>query len=97
MAFHITEGVRWLYGPVGFPHYRGDLEDLVLSPRTQSEIERKLGIIAVIKPYDSVGICAGPTYTDNAGMRWLGRGLSRPIDIPHLIHKFPLLNEVHPV
>ena len=47
MGLHITEGVRWLYGPVGFPHYRGDLEDLVLSPLQQNEIERQFGIIAV--------------------------------------------------
>ena len=97
MGFHITEGVRWLYGPVGFPHYCGDLEDLVLSPHQQSEIERQFGIIAVIKHYDSVGICAGPTYTDNAGMRWLGRGLPRPIDIPRLIDKFRLADEAHPI
>ena len=71
MATNFTEGVRWLYGPVG--------------------------IIAVIRRYDSVGICAGPTYTDNAGMRWLGRGLPRPIDIPRLIDKFRLADEAHPI
>ena len=44
MGFHMTEGVRWLYGPVGFPHHCGDLEDLVLSPHQQSEIERQFEI-----------------------------------------------------
>ena len=86
-----------MYGPRAFPHYSGDLEDLVISPRQQSEIERQFGIFAVIKHYDSDGICAGPTYTDNAGMRWLGRGLPRPIDIPHLIDKFHLADEAHPI
>ena len=79
MAFHITEGVRWLYGPVGFPHHRGDLEDLVISPRQQSEIERQFGIIAVIKRYDSVGICAGPTYTRQC-RHALARTRSTPSD-----------------
>ena len=86
-----------IHGPSTFPHFSGDIEDLVISPRKQSEIERQFGIFAVIKRYDSVGICAGPTYTDNAGMRWLGRGLPRPIDIPRLIDKFRLADEAHPI
>ena len=86
-----------MYGGSTLPHFSGDTEDLVISPRQQSEIERQFGIIAVIKHYDSVGICAGPTYTDNAGMRWLGRGLPRPIDIPRLIDKFRLADEAHPI
>ena len=86
-----------MYGPRPFPHFSGDIEDLVISPRQQSVIERQFGIYAVIKQYDSIGICAGPTYTDNAGMRWLGRGLPRPIDIPRLIDKFRLADEAHPV
>ena len=86
-----------IYGPSTFPHFSGDIEDLVISPRQQSEIERQFGIYAVIKQYDSIGICAGPTYTDNAGMRWLGRGLPRPIDIPRLIDKFRLADEAHPI
>ena len=86
-----------MYGTIGFPYYCGDIEDLVISPRKQSEIERQLGIFAVIKHYDSEGICAGSTYTDNAGMRWLGRGLPRPIDIPRLIDKFRLADEAHPI
>ena len=86
-----------IHGPSTFPHFSGDIEDLVISPRQQSVIERQFGIYAVIKQYDSVGICAGPTYTDNAGMRWLGRGLPRPIDIPRLIDKFRLADEAHPI
>ena len=86
-----------MYGPSTFPHFSGDIEDLVISPRQQSVIERQFGIYAVIKQYDSIGICAGPTYTDNAGMRWLGRGLPRPIDIPRLIDKFRLADEAHPI
>ena len=85
-----------MYGFYG-QGFSGDIEDLVISPRKQSEIERQFGIYAVIKHYDSVGICAGPTYTDNAGMRWLGRGLPRPIDIPRLIDKFRLADEAHPI
>ena len=86
-----------MYGPRPFLHFSGDIEDLVISPRKQSETERQLGIFAVIKRYDSEGICAGSTYTDNAGMRWLGRGLPRPIDIPRLIDKFRLADEAHPI
>ena len=79
MGFRITEGVRWLYGPVGFPHYSGDLKDLVLSPHPQSEIERQFGIIAVITHYDSVGICARPTYTRQC-RHALARTRSTPSD-----------------
>ena len=86
-----------IHGPSTFPHFSCDIEDLVISPRQQSVIERLFGIYAVIKQYDSIGICAGPTYTDNAGMRWLGRGLPRPIDIPRLIDKFRLADEAHPI
>ena len=39
----------------------------------------------------------GQRTRDNAGMRWLGRGLPRPIDIPRLIDKFRLADEAHPV
>ena len=39
----------------------------------------------------------GQRARDNAGMRWLGRGLSRQIDIPRLIDKFRLVDEAHPV
>ena len=86
-----------IHGPSTFPHFSCDIEDLVISPRQQREIERQFGVFAVIKQYDSIGICAGPTYTDNAGMRWLGRGLPRPSDIPRLIDKFRLADEAHPV
>ena len=91
-----------MYGGSTLPHFSSDTEDLVISPRQQREIERQFGIFAdIIEHYDSDsdpdGICAGPTYTDNAGMRWLGRGLPRPIDIPRLIDKFRLADEAHPI
>ena len=35
----------------------------------------------------------GQRGRDNAGMHWLRRGISRPIDIPRLIDKFRLLDE----
>ena len=98
MAGEITEGVRVLWGPHYFPDHRGDLEHLVLTPHQQSEIERRFGIIADIRLFDPLRICVGPTCArDNAGMRWLGRGLSRLIDIPRLIDKFRLVDEAHPV
>ena len=97
MAFHMTEGVRWLYGPVGCPHQRGDLEHLVLTPISRAQSTENSECVQSSGATLHWAFVQGQRARDNAGMRRLGRGLSRPIDIPRLIDKFRLLDEAQPL
>ena len=74
MAFNMTEGVTWMYGP----HYLPDGASYdMITPSQHSILESRYGLIAFIRHYDKPGIWAGPTCT-----RQCRHALARTRSIP---------------